>query len=202
MDDRIAPFWEFVAAHRGDLDAMETYESPFWDELLEQLHEIHEGLFFEASVPGASPRELVLTAEGDTALFALVEAIAAQAPALPGWQVVALKPPMGFEFGMRYEGFELVPAQMHFMPLVNRDNPEVLGLRIAIPGYVEELEDECANGVLVVLDTALGERSAAKDIELVEVCALPEDPDEEGYIPLPQLMNYIEWRKHRLATRN
>lgn len=167
--------------------------------LLARLQAIDEGLWFEVALPGPGMREFIITAEGRVGLFPLVEAMAAAAPGLPGWTVVALKQPAGFGFNMRYEGVSLDPAEMWFQPLVDKAAPEMLGLRVAGPGYTSEQEQEFGNGVLVLLDTALGERSAATDVDVVEVCELPLLPDEEGFIELPELMNYIEWRKHNLA---
>jgi len=56
------------------------------------------------------------------------------------------------------------------------------------------------NAVLVILDTGIGERSAALDIQHTEVTELPTDPASLGYIELPELADYIAWRKKRLAS--
>lgn len=196
----IHSFWSWLQDHRAALDAMDTPEHPFWDEVLERLQDMDEGLWMEVSMPGAAPRELVLTAGGDPGLFALVERIVSLAPPLDGWLFVALKPPMGFGFTTRYEGIDLNPAEMWFAPLVSEEAPEILGLSVAVPGFVDDLEQEIGSGVLILLDTALGERSAAIDVELVEVCEVPLQPDEEGFLPLGDLMNYIEWRRHQRAA--
>lgn len=202
MQDTVHPqqinaFWSWVKAHQDDLDALESPEHPFWDELLGQLQQIDEGLWFEVSMPGDDVRELVITAEGDWELFPLVEAMVSVAPDLQGWDVVALKPAMGFEFGIRYEGLDLDPRKMWFQPLVDEDAPDVLGLRVAMPGFEDDQEQAFANGLLVILDTALGEKSAASDVDVVEVCEVPDDPQDEGFVPLPELASYVEWRKSR-----
>jgi hypothetical protein len=198
-EQQIRKFWAWLLASKPELDGLASPDHEFWDVLLAQLRSIDGKLCFEISAAHKATRELVITAQGDVDLFPLVEAIGAQAPPLPGWTVVALKQPMGFDFAMRYEGVKLDPAEIWFEPLVDPDHPEVLGLRIAAPGFTEEQEPEFSNGLLILLDTALGERSAATDIELVEVCELPTLPDDEGFILLPELMNYIEWRRHHLG---
>lgn len=194
---QITAFWSWLKAHQEELDALESPEHPFWDELLEHLKLVDDGLWFEVSMPGDGERELVITAEGDWELFPLVEAMVSVAPDLDGWEVVALKPAMGFEFGIQYEGLELDPRAMWFQPLIDEDAPEVLGLRVAMPGFDEEQEQSFANGLLVILDTALGEKSAASDVDVIEVCELPEDPQEEGFLPLPELTSYVEWRRSK-----
>ncbi|WAC75076.1 hypothetical protein OU995_10410 [Roseateles sp. SL47] len=194
---QISSFWRWLVDHQADLNALESPEHPFWDVLLSRLQELDEGLWFEVSMPGDDVRELVITAEGDWELFPLVEAMVSVAPDVPGWDFVALKPAMGFDFSIRYEGLDLEPRQMWFEPLVDEDAPEVLGLRIAIPGFNDDQEQAFANGLLVILDTALGEKSAATDVDVVELCELPEDPQEEGFLPLPELSSYVEWRRSR-----
>lgn len=88
---------------------------------------------------------------------------------------------------------------MWFEPLVDPEAPEVLGLRVAVPGFNDDQEEEFANGLLLILDTALGEKAAATDVDLVEVCETPPDPDDEGFLPLAELVSYLAWRKSRLT---
>lgn len=206
MDDQsstaIHQFWEWFSAHLSDLDAMTDPDGPVADELLARLQAVNSELWFEISSPGHTPREFVITAQGQVALFELVEELAHRAPTLAGWQVVALKPPMGFGFGLSYEGMDFDPAQMWFEPLTSEEMPQLLGLRVAVPGFLEENEQECGNATLILLDTALGERSAATDIELVEVCELPDSPEEAGFFRLPELMKHIERRRDRSHRTN
>lgn len=196
---KINAFWAWLASRQSDLNAMETPDNPFWDELLEHLQALNEGLWFEVSAPGEGERELVITAQGEWELFPLVEAMVSVAPELPGWIPVALKPPMGFDFGIRYQRLELAADGIWFEPLVDPDAPEVLGLRIAVQGFNEDQENEFANGLLIMLDTALGEKSAATEVDLVEVCEVPADPDDEGFLPFTELGSYLAWRKSRLT---
>lgn len=196
---QINAFWTWLVSRQADLNTLETPEDPFWDELLARLQALHEGLWFEVSAAGEEERELVITAQGDWELFPLVEAMVAVAPELPGWVPVALKPAMGFEFSIGYRGLELNPDEIWFEPLVDADAPEVLGLRVAVEGFNDEQEEDFANGMLIMLDTALGEKAAATDVDLVEVCEAPEDPDDEGFLPFKELGSYLAWRKSRLT---
>ena len=63
-------------------------------------------------------------------------------------------------------------------------------------------EAQAHNAVLVILDTALGERSAALDIQFTEVSGLPPHAESLGYIELPELADYIVWRKKTLSSRS
>ncbi|GAA0755293.1 hypothetical protein LRH25_18760 [Ideonella azotifigens] len=191
-------FWAWLFEHQAELDALRSPDDVFWDELLLRLQALDDGLWFEVSSAEVSPRELVITAQGDVDLFDKVETLVALASPLTGWRVVALKPPLGFDFGIRYQGIELQPAELWFQPLLDEDAPHMLGLRIAVPGFIAEMEEEFDSGVLIVLDTALGERAAATEVELLEVCELPAHPPEEGFFPLPELLGYLAWRQQQM----
>ncbi len=193
----IDDFWRWFQAHRADFDALIYPETPFWDVALERLQRLDERLWFELSEPDGDSREFIVTAEGHQEVFPLADAIVARAPDLPGWRFIALKPPMGFDFQTNYEGVEFDPRDMWFLPLNSRSRPENLGLRIGVPNYADAEHGHVENAVLVILDTAIGERSAALDIHHLEVAPLPESPESEGYIELPELPRFIEWRKGR-----
>jgi hypothetical protein len=129
-------------------------------------------------------------------LFHLVEEIVSLAPRISGWRFLSLKPPQGFKFTTEYEGVLFDPSSMWFFPLENRSQPEDLGLRIGVPDFLEENKQQMLTAVLIILETALGERSAAQEIQHVEVCELPKNPERYGYIELVELPGYITWRKN------
>ena len=196
---KISAFWAWLASHQSALNTLESPDDPFWDELLAHLQGVNEGLWFEVSAPGDEDRELVITAQGEWALFPLVEAMVSVAPELPGWIPVDLKPAMGFGFSIGYRGLELDPQDIWFEPMVDPDAPDVLGLRVAVQGFNDDQEEDFANGLLLMLDTALGEKAAATDVDLVEVCDVPAEPDDEGFLPFAELGSYLAWRKSRLT---
>lgn len=193
----IREFWDWFLAHQSELALLKSTDQPLWDRALDQLKLIDSHLWFELSAADGSVREFVITAEGNIDVFPVVEAIVNQAPSQDGWLFVALKRPMGFDFTTEYEGTLFEPRKMWFLPLESASRPRELGLRIGIPG-LESIESGMAeNAVLVILETGLGERSAAIDIQHVEVSELPAEPESSGFIELPELVDYIAWRKRR-----
>ena len=194
----IAAFWQWFRENKSNLDSLAETSDPLWDVTLERLKAIAQGLWFELSNLGVTPREFIITVEGQTDLFDLVEEIVEEAPADPNWKFVALKPPMGFDFKTTYEGIELDPKALWFLPLENSADPLALGLRIGVPDYKLDKQRSIHNAVLVILDTALGERVAASKIQHVEVRRLPQSPEANGYIALTELADYVEWRKRKL----
>ena len=174
--------------------------SALWAETLSQLKTIDARFWFELSRPDGTSREFILTVEGAKDAFPVVETTIAEAPAYPDWRFIALKPAMGFDFVTRYEEVRLEPQKMWFLPLQSDARPNDLALRVGVPNLAPEVQRQVGNGVLVILDTALGERSAASDIAHVEVCALPENPEAEGFLELPELPSYISRHKRKHGT--
>ncbi len=172
---------------------------PLWDVTLGQLQRIHAGLHCEISDPQDGRRDFVVTAQGDTRLFAIADAVVAAAPTLRRWTFTALKPAMGFDFTHHYEDVLYDPSSMWFLPLERADRPEELGLRIAVPSLRDIDQEAAAFAVTIILETGLGERERAAEIRHVEVVRTPNDPASEGYIELPELPAYIAWRKRKLA---
>jgi hypothetical protein len=102
---------------------------------------------------------------------------------------------MGFSFTTTYEGMRFEPRAMWFLPLTNNSRPWDLGIRVGIPDLSPSEKRRAGNAVAIILDTALGERVAAMDIQYIEVSPLPESPESEGYMELRELPAYIRWRK-------
>jgi len=193
--EAIQEFWSWFQSHRENFDELADPNAPFWDTTLSRLQRLHERLRFEVSHRGTEEREFIITVEGHVPAFPLVETIVAQAPQISGWRFIALKPPMGFDFTTTYEGIRFEPLRMWFLPLTSSASVADLGLRIGIPNFNPAIERQTSNAIAVILDSGLGERAAALDIQYLEVSELPDNPESEGYLELQQLPDFIEWRK-------
>lgn len=159
-----------------------------YDELLQKLQEIDEGLFFEFAVsPGDC--ELIVTAEGEKSLFSLVEEIVAAAPVIEGWRILALKPKLGFPGSIVWDGCQVAIEEVVFDPLENESDE--LGLRLLVPGLVDQDADRVHNALLRAIDHGLGEREFAEAVAYTEVAALEGAADE--FIPLIDLESFIQW---------
>jgi hypothetical protein len=198
--DRIEEFWEWFTAHKLEFSRLGTPDETFWDLALEQLKKVDQHFWFELSRDRDPAREFIITAQGHVGSFPLAEELVHFAPNIQGWIFIALKPPQGFQFTTDYEGTRYDPRQIWFLPLESESHPGDLGLRIAVPGLERADESTAHSAVLVILDTGLGERSAALDLQYTEVTELPADPASLGYIELPELADYIAWRRKRLAS--
>lgn len=168
------------------------------DDFLNKLHEYCDKLFFEIGGVPNEPQELIISAEGDINYFNKVEALVEKAPIINDWQIIAFKPPMGVDFVTDYEGIRLDPKEIWFLPLENENTPQTLGLMMCLPNYDPQKENIILEGCYQLLDTILGEKSLALDIQHVEVNKLPTNPEEKGLIELSELLKYINWRKTKV----
>jgi hypothetical protein len=170
--------------------------------LMEQLHEYCENLWFEIGGHPDEEQELIITAEGNADYFERVEALISAAPKIPNWTFIAFIPPRDIEFEIKYEEVELKPSEMWFEPLEHPDYPAAIGIKVFTRNYELVKDSEWLRpAVYKILDTILGEKSFAIDIEHVAIDQLPDGPDEEGLIELSALPTYIEWKKSKQADR-
>jgi len=200
-----AKFWTwFGSAHERfrSIDKADDGEEML-DLLLEHLHEFDPELFFEVSQPlDDGSNELIISAEGVRKKFPKVEALVAAAPKLPMWQIIAFKPALGFEFVHEYGELKIDPRKLWFLPLTAKSDPLILGLRIGLPEFDETSEAKIKNSVWIILDTGLGEEVCTQRIRHLEVVQLPPTPEEDGFIELPELPNYLAWFDKRRSEQD
>jgi len=195
MSDTISAFWSLFRERANDLAVARSADSAVYEQLLGQLQKIDRGLYMEfCSDPGEC--ELIVTADGNQALFTLARTVVAAAPAIDGWKIRALKPKLGCPETACWEGLTLRIDGIVFDPL-DGNGSEDLGLRIFVPGIEAEDVENAHSAVLRALDHSLGEEYLAQSVQFTELRPLPADAATDDYIPLRDLEKFIEWRKRR-----
>lgn len=198
--DKIEQFWKWFQDHNeqlialGDLD--EKGRRELENALQYQLTKYHEGLVCEMGEPTANGRTLTFSAEGDTNLFRYVVELIDAAPDLDWWEFVAFKQPMGTELKVRFDRFLFDTRKMYFQQLECEEEPEMLGLRIAVEGSDPDNEDFQV-GVYVTLEALMGEFDCATLIGYMETVPVPDEPFKAGFQPLDDLPKFVEWFKAR-----
>jgi hypothetical protein len=194
----IKRFWKWFAANSDRFRTMQIpAKEQLLDEIQQKLHAIDKHLYFEVSEPHDGINEFVITAEGNRELFPLVDRMIALAPRLDRWKFTGLRPPMGFGFRINYETIDLDPEKLWFMPLTAGANEEHFGLRIGIPRLASKDKKAAINATWILLDTGLGERQTTEVIEHVELVRLPRNREKQGYLPLPELAEFLKWRESK-----
>lgn len=194
---REAQFWNWFAEnqHKFADPNHDDFENHL-DELQEQLHTYDENISFEVGgYDNAAEKELIITAFGDVKYFKTVYQLVESAPVIENWKFIALKPPLTPEdrlFKTDYYGVELDTSEISFIPLENQANPNAIGLRVLVKQLDKSNYGKYYEGILMVIHTILGEKTAAESIQYVEVM---KNDDTDDPIPIIDLPEYIEWKK-------
>ena len=198
----VEKFWQWFQDHNeqlialGDLDEKERHELE--NALQYQLDKYCDGITYELGDPTADGRILTFTAEGDTDLFRYVVELVDNAPDLDWWQFVAFKQPMGTELKVRFDKFLFDTRKMFFQQLECAEEPEMLGLRIAVQTNDNQLlsnDEDFQVGVYVTLEALIGEFDCATLIGYMETVPVPAEPFKSGFQALDDLPKFVEWFK-------
>ena len=198
--EKIEKFWQWFVDHNeqlialGDLDEKERRELE--NALQYQLTKYCEGLVCEMGEPTANGRTLTFSAEGDTDLFRFVVELVDAAPDLEWWEFVAFKQPMGTELKVRFDRYLFDTRKMYFQQLECEEEPEMLGLRVAVEGSEPDNEDFQV-GVYVTLEALMGEFDCATLIGYMETVPVPDEPFKAGFQALDDLPKFVEWFKQK-----
>jgi hypothetical protein len=134
-------------------------------------------------------------AEGKSEYFGEVEELIKLAPQIRGWRFIAFKQPAEGHFISNWAGLELNTEEMWFLPLEGEQATDI-GIRIYLKNNDLVKDNEHLTPLLYkMLDTILGEKSFASDINYFDTDLQPDDPEEEGIYPIIELPGYISWFK-------
>lgn len=198
--EKTEKFWQWFQDHNeqlislGDLDEKGRHELEA--ELQNKLTEYCDGLTCDMGEATADGRTLTFTAEGDTDLFRYVVELVDAAPDLDWWQFVAFKQPLGTDLRVRFDKMLFETKKMYFQQLECEEEPEMLGLRIAVADGQRQDEDFQV-GVYVTLEALLGEFDCATVIGYMETVPVPEEPFKSGFQPLDDLPQFVDWFKRK-----
>lgn len=192
-------FWKWFEDHNEQLVALgdlgEKERAALETALQEQLTRYCDGLSYEMGAPTANGRTLTFTAEGDTDLFRHLVELVDHAPDLDWWDFQAFKQPMGTELKVRFDRYLFDTRKMYFQQLECEEEPEMLGLRVAVEG--PHSDEDFQVGVYVTLEALLGEFDCATLLGYVETVPIPAEPFKSGFQPLDDLPRFAEWFKQK-----
>jgi hypothetical protein len=193
-------FWDWFVKNNAKFFFLnqiddEDEKEKIMDEFLKKIHEYSEKLYFQIGGHPNEVQDLIITAEGNIDYFDKVEELVRSAPQLKDWNIIAFKPPADSNFVVDLNGAKIDPRKTWFMPLENKKRPELFGVRLFIDDYSDSTKKDFLNVAYLALDSLLGEKANAINIQHLEVTKLIGDPIEKGLLSLTQLPSYIKKRK-------
>ncbi|MCQ2274381.1 MAG: hypothetical protein MJZ86_06260 [Bacteroidales bacterium] len=200
-------FWNWFQSNCEQLtmlnDLTEAESQRLLDEMQHQLDQYCEGLTFEIGDQTNNGRTLTISAEGDFDLFRYVVDLCDNAPDIDWWEFVPFKQPKGKALKVTFDKYRFDTAQMAFMQLECEEEPDIIGLRVALPGLPANYkpqpddpnDDDRLVGVYVTLEALIGEFDCTTLIGYLELAPMPEEPFKAGYRPLDDLPEFVEWFK-------
>lgn len=195
---QLETFWNWFVQNSERLtmlnDIEETERQQLIDAMQHQLDAYCEGLTFEIGEPTQSGRTLTFSAEGDMDLFRYVVELTDNAPDVDWWEFVAFKQPKGTSLKVYFDKYKFNTDELYFMQLENDEEPDILGIRVALPNPVKDDDDQLV-GVYVTLEAMIGEFDCATLIGYLDTCALPKEPFKEGFRPLNDFPEFVNWFK-------
>lgn len=193
-------FWQWFSDNNEQLTMLADLDEKAQKQLLEalqtQMDEYCPGLAYEMGEPTPSGRTLTFTAEGDIDLFEYLVALTDNAPDLDWWEFVAFKQPKGTDLKVTFDKYRFETKKMYFMQLESEEEPDILGVRVALPDPVKDDDDQLV-GVYVTLEALIGEFDCSTLIGYLDTCPVPAEPFKEGFRPLDDFPEFIEWFKRK-----
>lgn len=200
-------FWNWFVSNSEQLtmlnDIAEGDAQRLLDEMQHQLEQYCEGLTFEIGEQTNNGRTLTISAEGDFDLFRYVVELVDNAPDVDWWEFVPFKQPKGKGLKVTFDKFRFDTTKMAFMQLENDAEPDIIGLRVALPDLPSNYhpqpddpeEEDRLVGVYVTLEALVGEFDCTTLVGYLEVVPMPAEPFKSGYRPLDDFPEFVEWFK-------
>ena len=201
-------FWLWFQSNSEHLtmlnDISDSERQQLLNDLQHQLDAYCQGLTFEIGEPTAQGRTLTISAEGDFDLFRYVVKLVDSAPDIDWWEFVPFKQPKGKALKVLFDKYRFDTAKMAFQQLESEEEPDIIGLRVALPDLPHnyqpnpdtDADDDLLVGVYVTIEALIGEFDCTTLIGYVELCPLPKEPFKAGFRPLDDLPEFVEWFKN------
>ena len=193
-------FWNWFVSNAEHLTMLNDIPESEGKQLLEQMQQhldaYCEGLTFEVSEQTAQGRTVTFSAEGDFDLFRYVVELVDNAPDVDWWEFVAFKQPKGKDLKVTFDKYHFETKKMFFMQLESEEEPDILGIRVALPNPVKDDDDQLV-GVYVTLEAMIGEFDCSTLIGYLDTCPIPDEPFKAGFRPLDDFPDFVEWFKQQ-----
>jgi hypothetical protein len=180
------------------IDGVDTSENsyaynilmPVANELSKKLNRICKGLAFLFGPVVNGRREFIISADGNKKLFPNVKKLVQDAPDIPGWRIIAFRPPV-----QDISGFKLSLGNMELgandVWFTARKTGILFELNVFVRVPPGANKDAIGQATFLLLDHAIGEYNMETRIGRMEFQQLPADPVAAGLKPLSELSQII-----------
>jgi hypothetical protein len=183
-------FWRYFVANKDAIGNVTRADATAAQGLAAQLKAVQPGLTFELGI-NTTPRDLVISADGNPALFPAVRRLVAAAPKIPGWKVTAFRP--------RKDGVSIemngVKLSVDTMKVQIHDAGDKVDILVHTGGAAADQNTKGA--VFLLLDALLGEYDVETRLAGIDVQA---SAAPKSAVPLAKLRDVIDAKKKTSAV--
>ncbi len=180
-------FWEWFGRNSDDLAAVTDCRERVCDSLAAQMRKIDKNLTFAFGPAVDGRREFIVSADGIRAAIPAVKKLVEAAPSLPGWSIIAFRPP-GDLGSVSLGGRELGPDDIWFS---SQESDGLVHLALYIRDLSRETFRPLAQGAFILLDHCLGEYAVMTRVGGIDFQPLPIDPVAERLRPFSELPGVV-----------
>ncbi len=179
-------FWQWVQKNEARLaEAAAKDPVPVMKELQDRLDAEEEDLVIELAL-GETPPSIVISADGNSALFGAVKRVAAAAPKLKSWKVIAFRPRRPFDGTLEIDDAKFKLSDFSFRELGRAVGK--IDLEIAVRGRTRLNAEQVDRAAFLVLDTVLGEYDTETKIGVIDFVSAPT----KAHRPLNELAAIVD----------
>ncbi|MBX3359575.1 MAG: hypothetical protein KF745_14245 [Phycisphaeraceae bacterium] len=169
-------FWNWFQRNSAAMLQANDPDSPPISEMQEQLWKVGDGLSWELSQSGVTPRQIIISADGDIDNVDAVERLCDAAPAIPQWQVIRFRPRIPDSVlesegaGLAFEDLEFDLAEIEAAISPGEDGK--IDIELFLKGCKEVNDERFINPGFILLDMALGEYDTMCKVQFLQVSPL------------------------------
>lgn len=175
--------WAWLSESKNEVQSMSAEAAT--ERFAEALAKVDDRLGVEIT-DRSGTRQVLITAGGEADAFRVVRRLVESAPKLSGWEFVALRPGVGFDFQVDAGGMVFEAKALSFQALGKGEAPSQLAIRLLVPNPGLEAWETMG---LEVIEAGIGEELCSR-IAYLEIGK--REDDSEGVFALESLGGWIE----------
>jgi len=193
--ETVESFWNWFQENEQGFRDFQLNPAKVLEQLFDKGDKIQKGLAFELEpTMDGGTINMTISANGIINHFALVQEMIAKAPIIEGWHFIAFRQRITMEMAaamrLKYNGLELSPNEMMFLPIIAEGE---LKLLIFAEGITIENYTQMVHGGMLIVEHILGELDCVAKVKSYEFYEMPNTHDEFAMLlPLLGLATFVD----------